>query len=171
MDIRTARESDTEAIMRLVAQAQRFMAQNGLDQWQDGYPQRERIEQDIAQKIGYVVCENENPVAYFAVLLCDEPDYHEIYEGEWKTAGEYATIHRAAVSDAARGKGLASRIFSFALEHAKQNDQKSLRIDTHEQNAPMRHAIAKFGFEQRGVIYVEGDAQTGLRRVAYEKAI
>ena len=39
MNIRKSKESDINEIMRLIHQAQKYFKNNGIDQWQDNYPQ------------------------------------------------------------------------------------------------------------------------------------
>ena len=41
-----------------------------------------------------------------------------------------------------------------------QDQYDNVRIDTHEDNAPMKYVLEKLGFEYCGVIYLEdGDAR------------
>ena len=50
--IRRATHSDLEAIMTIVHSAQLYLAELGIDQWQDGYPEREVIVADIDTGVG-----------------------------------------------------------------------------------------------------------------------
>ena len=43
MIFRKATLSDSDAMMNIIAQAQLFMKNQGLAQWQNGYPQKEII--------------------------------------------------------------------------------------------------------------------------------
>lgn len=51
---RRARPADTERIMEIIRQAQAQMRALGSRQWQDGYPARADIDNDIARGYGYV---------------------------------------------------------------------------------------------------------------------
>ena len=51
---RRARPADTERIMEIIRQAQAQMRALGSLQWQDGYPARADIDNDIARGYGYV---------------------------------------------------------------------------------------------------------------------
>lgn len=50
MNIRKSKESDINEIMRLIHQAQKYFKNNGIDQWQDNYPQDIHILEDILQE-------------------------------------------------------------------------------------------------------------------------
>ncbi|MBM6799777.1 GNAT family N-acetyltransferase, partial [Coprobacillus cateniformis] len=47
MNIKKSSVNDVQAIMKLVHQAQLYFKNNGIDQWQDGYPKDENIYSDI----------------------------------------------------------------------------------------------------------------------------
>ena len=93
---RQARMEDLDEIMMVIDEARAFIASIGIDQWQDGYPQRDVIEADLRQGIGYVLYDG-GIGAYAAMMLTEEPCYRNI-DGAWLTQeGEYATMHRTAV--------------------------------------------------------------------------
>ena len=129
-----------------------------LPQWTGDYPGAVDVQEDITHGIGWVL-EEGNILAYAALRSGDEPTYAHI-EGAWHGDAPYLTLHRVAVAE--YGRGLCGQVFAHAAQMADW-----LRIDTHEQNAPMRRAIEKFGFEECGIIYVED----GSPRIAYDKKI
>lgn len=47
MELRTAAPEDLGKIMELIDQAKAFLKRNGVDQWQNGYPDQTCIEEDI----------------------------------------------------------------------------------------------------------------------------
>ncbi len=166
---RLAKKSDLPKIMPIFEEARASMARLGIDQWQDGYPFREDIENDIANHESYVLCINRVIVASFAVLLHEDATYRNIVEGEWLTGNttNYAAVHRVAVSGSGRRRGLATALLSYAYDLAMENRLDALRIDTHEGNLPMRRTLEKNGFIHCGTIFLEN----GDTRVAYEKIV
>ncbi len=157
MEFIKARESDVEKILQIVASAQAFLKGNGVQQWQNNYPSRDVIENDIRLGNGYVAIENGEVVGYFVWFCGVEPDYlQEVIDGDWKTNGEYAVIHRVAV--AKKGGGVGSKIFAEAIRFSREAGAPSLRVDTHRNNIPMQTVVKKHGFEYCGIIYVsEGE--------------
>ena len=113
---RAAQPGDLDDIMRLIHEAQAFMRTLGIDQWQDGYPSREILYSDIEIGQAFVYADEEtgrvSSIAIFSLL--PEPIYNAL-DGEWKTDGDYLTIHRMALDDAARGSGVAGDMLKKAI--------------------------------------------------------
>ena len=81
--------------------------------------------------------------------------------------GEYAVIHRIAVSEKIKGKGTAAKIIKLIEEKCKEKNIKSIKIDTHKDNISMQRLLEKSGFKYCGIIYLED----GNERIAFEKII
>ena len=170
MEIRKSICRDTGALMALFEDARGTIAQLGIDQWQDGYPSLQVVDEDIALERSYAVIIDGQLCGTFVLIEDGEPTYDKIYEGAWQTEAQhqdYVAIHRVAVSVAVRGKGISTSIVSYAEAHARALGRTSLRIDTHKGNVVMRRMLEKHGFRYCGVIYLEN----GNPRVAYEKII
>ncbi len=163
--IRPAAEVDIEAIMPIFDQARAAIAELGIDQWQDGYPNEAHIADDIDKAYGYVLCVGGRVQGYFAMIPDGEPTYHNIYDGAWLTDGTYMTVHRVAMSDAMRGRGGAAEAMHFAVSRALRIGLGSVRIDTHHGNVRMRKFLEKQGFSPCGTIYLA----SGALRLAYER--
>lgn len=169
---RLAQPADLDRIMQIIADAQRFMAESGVDQWQDGYPQRELFVQDIAQGACYV-CEADGRVAGMISLFFEpEADYAVVEDGQWLLGDSpYAAIHRIAVDRDCRGGGIASRLISYCENLTREKGIKSLRGDTHRDNKAMRGMLEKSGFVHCGTIYLDGVRSEKTARVCYEKLL
>ena len=155
--IRTATPEDLPALGLVYAAARRFMAANGNPtQWSDRYPLPEDLEEDIAKGQLYVWVPGGTVHGAFVLQLGEEANYREI-QGAWRSDTAYGTIHRVA-SD-----GTAPGLFAACMDFCKGR-MNHLRIDTHQDNAPMRHLIARHGFLPCGTIRVED----GTPRLAYE---
>lgn len=157
MEFIKAREENIPRILEIVASAQSFLKANGVVQWQNGYPNREVILNDISKGQGFVVVDGNEVLAYFVWFVGYEPDYFKGCfidgVGEWKTDFDYAVIHRVAVG--VKGKGIGSEIFKMATKWTKEAGMKSFRVDTHRHNIPMQTVIKKHGFEYCGIINVK----------------
>ncbi len=167
--IRKAILNDLDALMPIFDEARGTIAALGIDQWQNGYPSRDVIADDISLARSYVV-ERGEIVGTFVIVDDGEPTYHKIDNGHWLTGDEncrYIALHRVAVAVKHRGSGVPSEMMDFAAGYAKTHGCLSLRIDTHEGNVVMRRMLEKQGFRLCGVIYL----QSGAARVAYEKVL
>ena len=167
MTIRIAEKKDIDRIMQIIADARESIGKLGIDQWQYGYPTRDIIKDDVAQSRGYVVEENGEILATFALINDGEPTYKKIYCGAWLGEGDYLALHRIAIESSHRGKGVAEQVIKFLAEYSKENGYSSIRVDTHQGNLPMRRMLEKNGFEYCGTIRL----LDGQERVAYEKVV
>ena len=163
--IRHAHERDIAQIMDIVRSAQEALAELGIDQWQDGYPTREVIAEDIARGVGYVATGSNGAVeGYAAIILDGESAYAQLSDKEWHTPDRYVVTHRICVAAKSRRRGIAQELLKYGEELALANDIKAARIDTHRGNIRMLALLRRLGFEQCGVIHYDSG-----ERVAYDK--
>lgn len=170
MEIVVAEEKHLDAMASIVERAKAAMAARGLDQWQRGYPDRAVLEADVAGRAAYAAIDGSEVVGLFCYREGPEESYERI-EGAWRTDGPYAAVHRLAVDPGLRGRGIAGALLDRACETARAGGLASVRVDTHADNAPMRRAVEKAGFEPRGTIRLIGGPEDGAPRLAYERAV
>lgn len=155
--IRKAKWEDMPRILGIYAYARQFMAENGNpNQWGKHHPAVSTLEEDVQNGNLYVVEDPAGVHGVFAFLLGEDPTYHTIYDGAWRSHTPYGTIHRIA-SDGSGG------ILAAALSFAR-NVIGHIRMDTHGDNHIMQTALAKAGFSRRGIIYIAD----GTPRIAYD---
>lgn len=159
--------ADLPAILNLIRQAQQYFKLQGIDQWQNGYPNEQSIRQDIEGSHSYLLEEDGIVTASAALYFTPEPTYARIYEGEWHTGDNYAAIHRVAVDNAKKGSGTAAVLYQGLENECKMHNIRFLRGDTHRDNVPMQKFMQKMGFTYCGIIYL-GD---GAERLAFDKTI
>ena len=160
---RKAKIEDLDQIMEAVEDSREVLRLQGNGQWQDGYPNKDDFINDINNKRLFVTFDKEpNEIVGVCALTYSEEDYHHLYEGKWLTELPYMVMHRVAIKKKYRGRGYGKRLFelfiaiitavitSYFIEQAKVEGYRSLRIDTHEGNAIMRHLIESFGFTYCG---------------------
>ena len=148
--------------MALIADAQRFLKDCGVDQWQEGYPERRDFENDIRQGACEAFFLKGELAGIITVLPGPEPDYAHIFEGAWRTERPYCVFHRSAVPGKYRGRGIAKEMFSYAENKSRELSCGSIRVDTHRDNRAMRSLLEKRGYLYCGVIYLDGDPNAGI---------
>ena len=164
MNFRKSNKNDINKIMEMIEEAKEYFKSNNIDQWQDGYPNEETIEKDIENNEAYVLEEDGVILGTCMVTIHGEPAYNRI-EGKWILNCPYICVHRIAVDNEYKGKGLASTILDQVV--AMYPDYHSVRMDTHHDNLSMQSFLTKYGFKYCGEITLKSGA---LRR-AYEKRI
>lgn len=167
MEFRRTGFEDIDTVLLIIGQAQNYLKEQGIDQWQNGYPDRDTIVDDIQKGYGYVLLKDDIVAGTVAVTFNGEKTYNSIYEGEWISDREYATIHRIAVDDQCKGSGLASRIIRYIEQMCRTRDVRSIRVDTHRKNRSMQRMLMKNGFQYCGIIYLEDHSE----RIVFEKIV
>ncbi len=138
----------------------------------DGIPQPAIAgKKDIADGIGYVLCEGSRIAGMCAITFGADESYEKI-EGGWKTTGSnYAVVHRMAVAADSHGKGLGVKIYEEAEKLARSRKASSVRADTHQENIAMQRTMEKSGFLPCGIIHIKGGEEDGQPRIAVEKPL
>ena len=167
MQLRPSVKEDIPSILRIVKQAQDYLKSQGIDQWQNGYPNEQSFLNDIGHQESYVLTDNDQIVGTTAISFRPEKSYEIIYEGQWLSNGPCAVIHRICVDNSYKGKGTANYMIQAAEEQCRERGVSSIKVDTHRQNNSMQRLLAKNGFVRCGVIFTD----EGSERIAFEKQL
>jgi GNAT superfamily N-acetyltransferase len=165
MILRKANFSEAPIIWDILQQAIEQRKQDGSEQWQHGYPNEQTVQEDLDQGYAYVLTDNEVIIAYAAIVFGAEPAYTDI-KGKWLTDDDYAIVHRVAVSNAAKGKGIATLLFKMIEDLCLQHNTYSIKVDTNFDNIPMLKIMDKLHYIYCGEIFF-----IGAMRRAYEKVL
>lgn len=162
---RQAVAADTDQICTILRLAVARMLADGKRQWDNNYPTRTHVAEDIANGIGYVIEHDERVIAYGAIVTDGEPAYAKI-DGSWLSDRQYVVVHRMAVHPNSECRGIGLLFLQEAEKLALSQGITDFRIDTNFDNFRMLRLIEKFGFTYCGEIYYEG----GVRK-AFEKLL
>ncbi len=167
MEFRKAIYRDIHSIMDIIREAQIYFKEQGIDQWQNNYPNIETIQRDIDNQNGYVLVEDHKVVGTVAVVFDGDTNYESIYQGDWLSKQKYVTIHRIAIASRYKGKRFSSIILKEIEKMSLNKGIYSIKVDTHKENQSMRKFLQKNGFQYCGIVYLEDHSE----RVAYEKIV
>ena len=158
MQIRPSRQGDLPVMLEIYEEARRFMQDTGNPtQWNGNYPEAGLLMRDIELGNSFVVEENAQVIATFALIIGEDPTYRVIEDGAWLNENPYGTVHRLAARTAVHG--VANYVFDWC-----KGKVDNLRADTHEDNKVMQHILEKNGFVRCGRIYVAD----GTSRIAFQ---
>lgn len=169
MNIRLSTSNDIPNIIAIINDAKAYLASQKIEQWQNGYPNAEQIENDIKNSENYVVVNDENTIMATSMFTTNKEPTYKVIDGNWLVdeSKVYGVIHRMAIKKTFRKFGLATFMFhEFHLQLLEKKIQ-SLKIDTHEENIGMQSLIKKLGYQYCGIIYTK----YGAKRLAFEKVI
>jgi GNAT superfamily N-acetyltransferase len=165
MKLRLAEMAELDTIWEILQDAIAQRKKDGSEQWQQGYPNLETVTTDIQDGYGYVVEEDEEVVAYAAIIFGVEPNYAKI-TGKWLSEGDYAVVHRVATAEAVKGKGVATQLFILIEELSRSKGILSIKVDTNFDNQPMLRILEKLSYTYCGEIFFGG-----ATRMAFEKLL
>jgi ribosomal protein S18 acetylase RimI-like enzyme len=169
MKIRRSTSDDIPNIISIIDDAKEYLASQKIDQWQNGYPNSEQIEEDIKNGESYVVLNDENRVMATSMFTTNSEPTYKVIDGNWiiNETIKYGVIHRMAIKKEFRKLGLATILFDEFHQQLKNQNIQSLKIDTHEENIGMQSLIKKLGYRYCGIIYTD----YGAKRLAFEKLV
>jgi ribosomal protein S18 acetylase RimI-like enzyme len=150
MKIIEARQEHIPAVTGLLSACTRTMRNNGINQWDDIYPNEEVVMKDVHDLSLYVL--EENDLCIGAVSLNQEQDaaYQQV---NWLGGEPVLVVHRLCIDPKYQGGGLGSRLMDFAEEHAKRNAYASIRLDAYTGNPTAFRMYERRGYRKAGQVY------------------
>jgi GNAT superfamily N-acetyltransferase len=145
--IRRAGEADRPAISQMRAEARRWLAELGSDQWQQAWPDEETAEARLAASItngGTWIVEDGN-LAVATLALDDFSDPHLWTPEEQAEPARY--LHRLVVTRRSAGEGLGARLIDWAGDRAAREGARWLRIDVWTTNEALQRYYRAQGFQ------------------------
>lgn len=144
---------ELDAILELTRACGRHMRENGIDQWDANYPDRESLQRDIASKTLFAYRENDIVLGIVVLNEIQDPEYAEI---QWSTttSDRNIMVHRLAVSPEHQGKGIARKIMDFAEDWAAQQGYDAIRLDTFSQNPRNQRFYKNRGYLELGSVFL-----------------
>jgi ribosomal protein S18 acetylase RimI-like enzyme len=151
MDIVKAQIEDFDNVLKLVSDIIKDMEIKGNPQWDENYPTKEILENDIKNGSLFVMVENVRFIALCALTENEEPQYLGI---NWMDKNSKALeIHRIAVHPNWQKRGIARKLLDFAEDHTQKNGYSSMRLDTYCKNSRMIKILEKRGYNRTGEIF------------------
>ena len=95
VELRAAGTNEVQTAMTIIDAAKRHLKEQGIDQWQTGYPDDACIKRDLEAGKGFFVVENGAILGYLCVDYDGEPAYDQM-QGTWNTSENYVVVHRMA---------------------------------------------------------------------------
>lgn len=166
MEVRRMMEKDLDECVEIIEDAKASLKARGINQWQEGYPNKESLVNDIEQNAGWVLEDQGKIIGMMALSFEGEASYQRI-EGKWMGNESYGVIHRLAILSQYKGKKVADELLNHAIQKAKEKKIGFLRIDTHEKNQSMQNWIGRNQFQFCGIVTLS----SGALRNAYEKKV
>lgn len=172
MNIKRVELVEIDQAMEIIDDAKELLKKSSSQQWQNGYPNREMLLNDINNHNLFGAYIDGELAGICALVKGVDENYDKIYDGEFKTppSGLDLVIHRIAVKKEFYGFHLGNALVNFACDYAKQCGCISLKIDTHIKNKPMQALAKKNDFTYSGIILIKRE-NVEPERLLFEKTI
>lgn len=168
MNIRLTHIDDLQSLETIISKARKYLKDNNVDQWQDFYPDKEFLQSSIQNNTLLVLDEDTKILGMMNLSFSEDKDYNIIEQGRWLSDYDYGVIHTLAIDMDYSGNSLSSKLIEFAIAKCRENNIRSLRIDTHYDNKTMKSILKKHKFIKCGQITL---SKSGAKRDAYEKIV
>ena len=146
--------SEIDEIIALTKSCGKHMRDNGIDQWDEHYPDRQSIENDLETQTLFVYREGKEIVG---IIVLNEHQDEEYQQAKWSTSetSKNLVVHRLAVLPSHQGRGLARKLMDFAENFAKEQSYDAIRLDTFSQNPRNQKFYSNRGYTNLGPVYLK----------------
>ena len=155
MIIRKANKVDLENIMKMYKSCVKGMITNGIDQWDDTYPNTEIISQDL-EVMTYYVAEIEGEI--IGGINIDQNQDETYLAIDWKDkSNSFLVVHRLGVKEENWGEEMGKKLMNFVEDLVVEKKLKSIRLDTYSGNPKAMEFYKQLGYTRLGHIYLKSN--------------
>ena len=140
--------NDLEAISALLYGVVEHLNQSGIPQWDEVYPNKANVEEDLQNGELYVARAGGKIAGIITLNRESDPAYQT---GNWSYTGpDYRVVHRLCVAADMQGQGIGGQIMRLTEDMLVQSGVKSLRLDVFSQNPHSLRLYEKLGYHAVG---------------------
>jgi len=145
---------EIDDIIALTKRCGLHMRENGIDQWDENYPDYASIENDLKTETLFAYRDGNT---ILGIVVLNETQDEEYAQIDWSTSevDRNLVVHRLAVDPIHQGKGIARKIMSFAENFARDQGYDSIRLDTFSQNTRNQRFYINRGYTDLGAVYLK----------------
>jgi ribosomal protein S18 acetylase RimI-like enzyme len=155
MNIRNCKPEEIDAILDIVKKAIQSMNDNNIFQWDEVYPDRKLLLNDIEKQELYAIEQGKNVTGFMALNETQSPEYETI---KWKFGGRVLVVHRLTIDPKYQRQGFANILMDFAEKKAFSENYNSIRLDAFVNNPAAFTLYEKRGYNKAGKVrFRKGD--------------
>lgn len=150
LEFRRAGTDDLDALVALYGAAAQDMREKGIDQWDEYYPDREILAEDVESGDMTLGLLDGQLACAYVVNREYEPEYEL---GAWEhTEGDFCVLHRLCVNPEMQGRGLARQAMARMEKNARDQGFDSVRLDVFSQNLHAQRLYERLGYRRTGEV-------------------
>lgn len=152
--IRLGTPEDLDRLLEITQACGKHLRDQGIDQWDENYPDVSSLQGDISTGTLYVYEEDESPLGLVVLNELQDEEYGSI---DWSTSesDRNLIVHRLGVDPNFQGRGIARKLMDFAESFAKSKGFAAIRLDTFTQNPRNQRFYENRGYTKLGEVYLK----------------
>lgn len=137
-------------VLRLFVTCNQMMRGNGIDQWDDVYPDEAVVTRDVNTQSMHVLLDTGDRVVA-TVCLNHEQDtaYQTVH---WLGQEPVLVVHRLCVHPEHQGRGIGSHLMGYVEEYAALKKCCSIRLDAYTGNPSAINLYRRLGYRKAGEV-------------------
>lgn len=145
---------ELDSILALTRACGLHLRTQGIDQWDENYPDIDSLKRDIEAKTLFVYREGSTPLGIVVLNEMQDEEYAQI---KWSTSADAKNlvVHRLAVHPMAQGRGIARQLMDFAEDYARKMDYDAIRLDTYSQNPRNQAFYRNRAYTELGQVFLK----------------
>lgn len=148
--VRLAVYDDLGSVLGLTRRCAEALRANGIDQWDQVYPDLATIERDIEDGTLHVAESDGKVVGCVTLNEAQDPTYATV---SWELVeSRVGVVHRLMIDPALQGKGLARNLMSYVETLAGSQGLRTIRLDAYTQNLTALALYDKLGYRRAGIV-------------------
>jgi len=137
-------------VLSIIEKATAVMQRQGVDQWDDIYPNIEIISQDLQAATGFGYFESSSLAGYIVINEISSPEYDQI---KWMQNDKpFLVIHRLCVDPDFQNRGIGKNLIGFAEHLANIKNYDSIRLDAFSKNPISLKLYDQLGYRRVGAV-------------------
>lgn len=146
-----AEEKNLQEIFDIFIAAIEEMNKHNINQWDELYPDKDIIQDDIRRKQLYIGRSDSKIVCVYVLNNdCDE----QYINGDWKYFdATYSVIHRICVNPEFQNQGIGALTLNYIEEKLKSEGVEAIRLDVFSLNPFALKMYYKQGYIKAGEVY------------------
>ncbi|PKM73323.1 MAG: GNAT family N-acetyltransferase [Firmicutes bacterium HGW-Firmicutes-16] len=151
LEFRKATIEELDAVFQVFRDAIAEMDRNGIPQWDERYPDREILTEDISKNELFVGTIGGEIASVFVLNSeCDE----EYENGEWQYSDDsFCVIHRLCVNPKFQNRGIGLETMRHIEAELKKEGAESVRFDAFTLNPYALRLYDKLGYKKVGYVH------------------
>lgn len=144
--IRSAVTDDLSSLIIITKKCIEHLNEQGIYQWDDIYPSRKDLNNDILKQTLYTLTSGEKVLGCICINQVEYPGYEN---ANWNGA-RFLVIHKLIVNPQNENQGLGKLAMRHAEQVARSQNMDSVRLDCFKENLRANTFYQKLGYIIRG---------------------